>query len=73
MSLDQAEAVFVQLAGAYEMPNGIKVQVMYNEASGLSLVVPGAPPFMLNLMRGLQFRTPQFSDMVIEFVMENSR
>jgi CubicO group peptidase (beta-lactamase class C family) len=85
MSLDEAEAVFarkpaaadpkllIQLAGTYEMPNGIKVQVMYNEASGLSLVVPGAPPFKLNLIKGLQFRTPQFSDMVLEFVMENGK
>ncbi len=85
MSLDEAEAVFTrkpetadpkllaQLAGAYETPDGIKLQVVYNEATGLSLVAPGAPPFKLNLTKGLRFSTPQFSDLVIEFVMENGR
>ena len=85
MSLDEAEAVFTrkpetadpkllaQLAGTYETPDGIKLQVVYNEATGLSLVAPGAPPFKLNLTKGLRFSTPQFSDLVIEFVMENGR
>jgi len=85
MSLDEAEAVFTrkpetadpklltQLAGAYETPTGIKLQVVYNEATGLSLVAPGAPPFKLNRTKGLKFSTPQFSDLVIEFVMENGR
>lgn len=85
MSLDEAEVIFTrkpetadpklltQLAGTYEMPNGIKVQVVFNEASGLSLVPPGTPPLALNLVKGLQFRTPRFSDLVFEFVMENGR
>ena len=85
MSLDEAEAIFTrkpetadpkllaQLAGTYETPDGIKLQVVYNEATGLSLVAPGAPPFKLNLTKGLKFSTPQFSDLVIEFVMENGR
>jgi len=85
MSLDEAEAVFTRkpetadpkllarLAGSYETPNGIKLEVVFNEATGLSLVAPGAPPFKLNLTKGLKFSTPQFSDLVIEFVMENGR
>jgi hypothetical protein len=85
MSLDEAEVVFTrktrtadptllaQLAGTYERPDGIKLQVVFNEATGLSLVAPGAPPFKLNLTKGLKFSTPQFPDLVIEFVMENGR
>ena len=85
MSLDEAEVVFkrkpeaadaqllAQLAGTYETPDGIKLHVVYNQATGLSLVAPGAPPFNLTLTKGLQFSTPQFSDLVIEFVMENGR
>lgn len=85
MSLDEAEAVFTrkpetadpkllaQLAGMYETPDGIKLQVVFNEATGLSLIAPGAPPFKLNHTKGLMFGTPQFSDLVIEFVMQNGR
>ena len=85
MSLDEAEAVFTrkpetadpkllaQLAGTYETPDGIKLQVVFNEAAGLSLVAPGAPPFKLNPTKGLKFSTPQFSDLVVEFVMEDGR
>jgi hypothetical protein len=36
-------------------------------------VVPGGPPLPLNQVKGLQFRTPQFSDVVFEFVMENGQ
>jgi hypothetical protein len=85
MSLDEAEAVFTrkpeklepqvltQLAGSYETPTGIKIQVTYLENSGLSIVAPGAPPVALNQVKGLQFRTPQFSDVIFEFMMENGR
>jgi len=85
MSLDEAEAVFTrkpesvdpkvlaQLAGAYEAPSGMKIRVAFSEADGLTLASPGAPPLKLNLLKGLRFRTPQFSDLVFEFVMENGR
>ena len=85
MSLDEAEIVFTrkpeaadpklltQLAGTYETPDGIKVQVVYSEATGLSLVPPGNPPLQLIPVKGLRFRTPRFSDLVLEFVMENGR
>jgi CubicO group peptidase (beta-lactamase class C family) len=85
MSLDEAEALFTrkpetldpkllaQLAGSYETPTGGKVQVKYQENSGLMLVEPGSPPLPLNQVKGLRFRTPQFSDVIFEFVMENGQ
>ena len=83
MSLDEAEAVFTrkpealdatlltQLAGTYEMPSGMKAQITFIENSGLSLVLPGSPPYSLTHTKGMRFRIPQFSDLVFEFVMEN--
>ncbi|HMF98758.1 MAG TPA: serine hydrolase [Vicinamibacterales bacterium] len=85
MSLDEAEAVFTkkperiapslmtQLAGEYETPTGTKLQVKYQEATGLSLVPPGAPPVPLTQVKALRFRTPQFADVVFEFVVEDGR
>jgi hypothetical protein len=85
MSLDEAEAVFTrkpetldpkllsQLAGSYETPTGVKVQVKYQENSGLAIIEPGSPPLPLNQVKGLRFRTPQFSDLIFEFVMENGQ
>ena len=85
MSLDEAEAVFtrkpetldakllVQLAGTYVTPTGGTFEVKYQETSGLALVEPGAPPLPLNQVKGLRFRTPQFSDVIFEFVMENGQ
>ena len=85
MSLDEAEATFTrkpdalapavltQLAGSYQTPTGTKLQVKYQESSGLSLVAPGAPALPLNQVKGLRFRTPRFSDTVFEFVMDNGR
>jgi hypothetical protein len=85
MSLDEAEAVFTrkpealdatlltQLAGTYEMPSGMKAQVTFVQNGGLSLVLPGSPPYALNHTKALRFRIPQFSDLVFEFVMENGQ
>jgi CubicO group peptidase (beta-lactamase class C family) len=85
MSLDEAEAAFTrkpekldpklmgQLAGSYETPTGTRLQVTYQENSGLSLVSPGSPPLPLNQVKGLRFRVPQFSDVIFEFVMENGQ
>jgi len=47
--------------------------VKYQETSGLALAEPGAPPLPLNQVKGLRFRTPQFSDLIFEFVMENGQ
>jgi CubicO group peptidase (beta-lactamase class C family) len=85
MSLDEAEAsftrkpdkiaptIFSQLPGNYETPTGLKIQVTYQENRGLSIVSPGQPPLPLTQMKGLRFRTPQFSDLVFEFVVENGQ
>jgi hypothetical protein len=83
--LDEAEATFkrkpeklapatlTQMAGEYQTPTGTKVQVKYQEASGLSLVFPGSPPLPLAQVKGLRFRTPQFGDVVFEFVVEGNQ
>jgi len=83
MSLDEAEAQFTRkpeklelalltkIAGKYVTPTGPTVQVTYQEKSGLALVPPGAPPMPLLQVKGTRFRTPQFSDVVFEFVVEN--
>ena len=85
LSLDEAEAVFTRkpekldpkllgrLAGKYETPTGTSIQVNYQENSGLTLVSPGSPPLPLNQTKGLRFRTPQFSDLVFEFIVENGQ
>lgn len=85
ISLDEAEVVFTRrpetldpkllekLAGVYLTPAHIKFQVLYQPGVGLSLVFPGGPPLKLTPVKGLQFRTPQFSDEIFEFVMENDQ
>ncbi|HWY46607.1 MAG TPA: serine hydrolase [Bryobacteraceae bacterium] len=85
MSLDEAEAIFTrqaetldatllnQLAGTYEMPSGMKAQIAFVQNSGLSLVLPGSPPYSLTHTKGMKFRIPQFSDLIFEFVMENGQ
>jgi hypothetical protein len=85
MSLDEAETIFTrkpekldpkllgQLAGTYETPTGVKIQVTYQESRGLALVGPGSPPQPLNQVKGLRFRTPQFSDVIFEFALENGQ
>ena len=85
MSLDEAETTFTrkpeklapalltQLAGEYQTPTGTKIQVKYQEATGLVLAPPGAPPLPLTQVKGLRFRTPQFGDVVLEFVVEGGQ
>jgi CubicO group peptidase (beta-lactamase class C family) len=85
MSLDEAEAVFVrkpetidpklmsQLAGAYETPGGVKIQVALAPSGNLSLVLPGQPVMPLSQMKGLTFRMPQFSDLTFEFVVQDGQ
>src|SRR5882762_4629273 len=62
-----------ELAASYQTPTGTRLQVRYQESTGLSLVAPGSPPLPLNQVKGLRFRTPRFSDTVFEFVMDNGR
>jgi hypothetical protein len=85
MSLDQAEVVFTRkpetldakllekLAGTYLTPSNVKFEVTYQPGAGLSLVFPGGPPDKLIPVKGLQFRTPHFADVIFEFVLENGQ
>ena len=85
MSLDQAEVIFrrkaetldpqllTQLAGTYEAPQGLKFQVVLKEDGFLYFMVPGNPEDKLIPYKGLTFRVEQFSDITLEFVMENDR
>jgi len=85
MSLDEAEATFTRkpeklestlltrLAGTYETPSGTKIQVRYQEGGGLTLAAPGGLPQPLNQVKALRFRTPQFADVIFEFVVENGQ
>jgi hypothetical protein len=78
MSLDEAEAVFVrkpdmidpkpmsQLAGDYETPGGVKIQVALAPDGKLPLVLPGQPVMALQQVKGLVFRTARFSDSTLE-------
>jgi CubicO group peptidase (beta-lactamase class C family) len=85
MSLDQAEVVFTRkpetldpkllekLAGTYFTPSKVKFQVTYTPGAGLALAFPGGPPQKLIPLKGMQFRTPQFADIIYEFVLENGQ
>lgn len=85
ISLDQAEVVFTRkpemldpkvlekLAGTYLTPSKVKFEVQYQPGVGLALVFPGGSPQKLISVKGLQFRTAQFADIIFEFVMENGQ
>jgi CubicO group peptidase (beta-lactamase class C family) len=85
MSLDEGEATFVrkpdtidpkllsQLAGSYETPGGVKIQVAAAPGGGLSLVLPGQPPIPLKQAKGLTFKIPRFSDVTLEFVVQDGQ
>jgi len=85
LSLDQAEVVFTRkpetldakllekLAGTYLTPSKAKFQITYTPGAGLALAFPGGPPTKLTPVKGLQFRTPQFTDVIYEFVLEDGQ
>ena len=85
ISLDEAEVTFTRkpetldakllqsLAGTYLTPSKIKFQVSYQPGAGLALEFPGAPPQPLIPVKGLQFRTQRFADVIYEFVVENGQ
>jgi CubicO group peptidase (beta-lactamase class C family) len=85
ISLDQAEVVFTRkpetldpkllekLAGTYITPSKVKFEVAYQPGTGLALAFPGNPPQKLIPVKGLQFRTAQFADIIFEFVVENGQ
>jgi CubicO group peptidase (beta-lactamase class C family) len=67
------EATLQKLAGTYITPDKTRFRVLYQPGSGLSLDFPGGPPHPLILIKGFQFRTPQFADDIFEFVLENGQ
>jgi len=85
ISLDEAEVVFTRkpetldpklvekLAGTYVTPTKVRFEVRYQPGEGLSIAFPGAPPQKLIRVKGMQFRTPQFADVIFEFVLENGQ
>jgi len=85
MSLDEAEATFTRkpvtldratlekLAGTYETPSGAKFQVMLKEDGYLYLVFVGQRETRLIPYKGLQFHVKEFSDLTVEFVVENGQ
>jgi CubicO group peptidase (beta-lactamase class C family) len=85
ISLDEAEVTFTrrpetldpklleQIAGTYETPTGYKFQVVLKEDLALFLVYPGQPEEKLVPYKGLMFRIEHFSDVILEFVVENGR
>jgi hypothetical protein len=85
MSLDEAEATFTRrpdtldpsllkkLPGTYETPTGAKFQVVLKEDGSLYLVFTGQPETKLVPYKGLQFHIKEFSDLTVEFVVENGQ
>jgi hypothetical protein len=85
MSLDEAEALFTrkpekldaglfkQLAGVYETPTGVTFQVVVKADGSLYLAFVGQPEERLVPYKGLKFRVAQFSDTILEFVVENGQ
>jgi CubicO group peptidase (beta-lactamase class C family) len=85
MSLDEAEATFTRkprmldratlekLAGTYETPTGAKFQVVLKEDGSLTLVFAGRPEIKLVPYKELQFHVKEFSDLTVEFVVENGQ
>jgi CubicO group peptidase (beta-lactamase class C family) len=85
MSLDEAEATFTRrpetldpgllkkLPGTYETPTGAKFQVVLKEDGSLYLVFAGQPETKLVPYKGLQFHIKEFSDLTVEFVVENGQ
>ena len=84
VSLDEAEACFIRkpdklgpemlaaLAGTYELPTGVKFQVLLKEGGILTVALPGEKVDLVPY-KGLKLRIKEFSDVVFEFVMENGR
>jgi CubicO group peptidase (beta-lactamase class C family) len=85
ISLDQAEVIFTRkpetldpkllekLVGTYMTPSKVKFEVIYQPGAGLALAFPGGPPQKLIPVKGMQFRTAQFADIIFEFVVENGQ
>jgi CubicO group peptidase (beta-lactamase class C family) len=87
MSLDEAEAVFArrvpptlsalatlrQYAGSYETPTGAKFEVVLKEEGTLGIAFVGQPFRALVPWKPHRFRLKEFSDVVVEFVVEGGQ
>jgi CubicO group peptidase (beta-lactamase class C family) len=87
MSVDEAEATFVRrvpaelsdpktlapYAGTYVTPGGARFDVTLARDGTLSVKFPGAPPVNLVPWRPRRFKLKEFSDLTVEFVVENDR
>jgi hypothetical protein len=85
MSLDEAEAVFVrkpdtidpkllaQMAGSYKTPDGSTFDIKVKPDGSLTFNPPGQPPYDLKQTKSLTFKLPQFSDLTIEFLVEDGQ
>jgi CubicO group peptidase (beta-lactamase class C family) len=85
ISLDQTDVIFRRkpedldpqllqsLAGSYLTPSKLPFDVQYRPGRGLFVIFPAELPLRLLPIKGLQFRPPQFGDVIFEFVMENGQ
>jgi hypothetical protein len=64
--------LLTQLAGAYETPGGAKVHIAVAASGGLSLELPGQV-IPLTHVKALSFRTRQFSDLILEFMLKDEQ
>ncbi len=84
VSLDEKEVTFVRrpdrldaktlalIAGTYETATGMKFEVLLKEGV-LYLAFPGRPADPLIHYKGTKFRLKEYSDLVLDFVMENGK
>jgi CubicO group peptidase (beta-lactamase class C family) len=87
MSLDEAEAVFLrrvpavlssvetlrQYAGRYQTPTGASFEVVLKQEGTLGLAFAGQPFRPLVPWKPHRFRVKEFSDVVVEFVVEDGQ
>ena len=87
MSLDESEVVFTRrpaallsaaatlqpYAGTYSTPTGSKIEVVLKEDGTFGIAFPGAPFQVLQPWKPHKFKVPEFSDVTVEFVVENGK
>jgi len=61
------------LAGTYKTPDGSTFDITLRADGGLTIHFPGQTPIDLKQTKGLTFKLPQFSDLTIEFLVENGQ
>ncbi len=85
VSLDESEAVFVrkpdtidpkllaEIAGTYKTPDGGTFDIKVAADGTVSFAPPGQPPMPMKQSKAMTFKLPQFSDLTIEFLVENGK